>query len=329
MTTRLILLLCLMGFWGRDGIWAADAPTYSHTQDVVYDRLFGTALTLDVIAPKDHVNHAAVIWVVSGGWVSSHDLLTATTIDTFAGEFLTRGYTVFAVCHACQPKFAINEITPQINRAVRFIRYHAEEYKIDPNRIGITGGSAGGHLSMMQAVHPEPAKADAPDPVNRVSSEVEAVGCFFPPTDLLNYGKPGVRMRDDPAVNHLPIQSAFDYHYPDPKTRRFERVMDPTKIEEIERSISPIYFVSKDSAPALIIHGDSDVLVPLQQAQSIIEAYKKVEVPCKLIVRPGKGHGWADMSPDMKEIADWFDLYLVKADPKLADPAPSNPAPRN
>src|SRR5436190_2428294 len=125
---------------------AADELPYTRKEDVIYGRKFGTALTLDVFAPKKDANGAAVIWVVSGGWFSSHESIRPAAVS----EFLKRGYTVFAVVHGSQPKYAIPEILQDMHRAVRFIRTHAKDYKIDPERIGIYGGSAGGHLSLMQ-----------------------------------------------------------------------------------------------------------------------------------------------------------------------------------
>jgi len=126
---------------------AADAPSYNRTEDVIYGRKFGTALTLDVFRPKEHANGLGVVWAVSGGWYSAHDI--DGMIPGFA-PLLQRGYTVFPVVHGSQPKFAIPEILQDMNRAVRFIRFHAKDYGIDPDRLGMTGGSAGGHLSLMQ-----------------------------------------------------------------------------------------------------------------------------------------------------------------------------------
>ena len=81
-----------------------------------------------------------------------------------------------------------------MNRAVRFIRHNAREYGIDPDRIGVYGGSAGGHLSLMLGMAGDNGDPNAKDPVDRESSRVQAVACFFPPTDLLNFGKPGKEM---------------------------------------------------------------------------------------------------------------------------------------
>src|SRR5689334_20662335 len=116
---------------------------YKRTEDVIYSRKFGTALTFDVFEPEKK-NGAAVFFMVSGGFVSSHDGVNAKTYY----PFLERGYTVFAIVHACQPKFQIPEITQDIHRAIRYVRHNATRWGIDTNKFGITGGSAGGHLSL-------------------------------------------------------------------------------------------------------------------------------------------------------------------------------------
>src|SRR5207237_4087293 len=92
---------------------------YTRTEDVVYGRIYGSALTMDVVKPSTKPNGAAVVWIVSGGWLSAHEAITTQSIDVMAGEHLRRGYTVFAVVHASGPKYSIPEIIPQINRAVR------------------------------------------------------------------------------------------------------------------------------------------------------------------------------------------------------------------
>src|SRR5262249_479520 len=128
----------------------AAEPSFTRQQDVIYGRKFGTALTMDVFTPKENANGAGVVWVVSGGWFSAHELINQELPFSPINELVKRGYTVFAVVHGSQPKFTIPEVLEDMHRAVRFIRHHAPEYKIDPDRIGITGGSAGGHLSLMQ-----------------------------------------------------------------------------------------------------------------------------------------------------------------------------------
>jgi acetyl esterase/lipase len=283
----------------------AEEPAFTRTEDVIYGRKFGTALTMDVFTPKK-ANGAAVLRVVSGGWFSSHDGVS----PQFARPFLDRGYTVFQVVHGSQPKFTIPEAIGDLKRAVRFIRANAERFHIDPDCIGVTGGSAGGHLSCVLGTAADKGNSDARDPVDRQPCRVAAVACFFPPTDFLNYGAEGKRFLEWKAVASL--QAPLDFHEFDPKTRRFERITDEAKVRTILRAISPVYHVSKDSAPTLIFHGDDDKLVPLQQAQVLIARLKKAGVPAELVVKKGAGHGWRDMDKDFPAILDWFDKHLKK-----------------
>ncbi|MHA3773437.1 alpha/beta hydrolase fold domain-containing protein [Verrucomicrobiota bacterium sgz303538] len=289
---------------------AAETGSYTRQEDVIYGRKYGMALTMDVFRPKEHANGLGIVFVVSGGWYSGHD--PNGQLPRFA-NLLERGYTVFSVVHGSQPKFSIPEILEDMNRAVRFVRFHAQEYGINPDHLGITGGSAGGHLSLMQGTAGNDGNPQAKDPVDRVSSRVQAVACYYPPTDFLNYGKPG-----EDAVGRgilWNFSGAFDFRELDPYWRKLVPVSDEEKIRQIGWSISPVNHVSADDPPTLIIHGDKDWLVPIQQSEEIIEKLKAAGVEAKLIVKPGAEHGWPDMSGEAAQIADWFDAHLKVSSP--------------
>jgi acetyl esterase/lipase len=283
---------------------AADDPKYKRTEDVIYGRKFGTALTMDVFQPSKP-NGAAIVFCVSGGWFSAHEAINTSLLN----EFLKRGYTVFAVVHGSQPKFTIPEVLEDMHRAVRYIRYHAADYAIDPQRIGISGGSAGGHLSLMQGTAGTAGNPEAKDPVERESSRVQAVACFFPPTDFLNYGEPGENALGRGVLKNF--KAPFDFHEFDQETKHFVPLTNEPKIVEVGKQISPITHVSSDDPPTLIIHGDADKLVPIQQADSIVAKLKAAGVPAEVVVKKGAAHGWPDMVADTALLADWFDKYLA------------------
>jgi acetyl esterase/lipase len=271
---------------------AAADVAYKRTEDVVYGRKFGTALTLDVFKPEQP-NGCAIFFMVSGGFFSSHE---AINVGMYR-EFLNRGYTVFAVVHGSQPRFIIPEIEEDIHRAIRFVRANADQWGVKPDKFGITGASAGGHLSLTMATQGRDGKSDAKDPIDRKSSAVQASACFFPPTDFLNYGKEG---EDAVGVGILKaFQPAFGARTETAEGRQV-----------YGKEISPIYFLTKDTPPCLIIHGDADKLVPYQQAQIFVEKAKSLGVKAELINRPGKDHGWATIGEDLVIFADWFDTHL-------------------
>src|SRR5579871_4313161 len=128
---------------------AAFAPAQTRISDVVYDHTStGGDLTMDVFEPANP-NGIGILWMVSGGWSSSK----ASINGDLAKAFNDRGMTVFEVVHASQQKFQIPEILSDINRAVRFVRFNASTYHVNPNKLGISGASSGGHLSLMQAAY--------------------------------------------------------------------------------------------------------------------------------------------------------------------------------
>ena len=275
--------------------------TVQRTEDVVYGRKFGMALTLDIFQPAQP-NGSGLLFLVNGGWLSSKATPLMVTIrpDDYA-VYLSRGYTVFAVVTSSQPKFAIPEQMGDVQRAVRFVRGNAAKFGISPNRLGVLGSSSGGQLALSIATRGGPGKLDSSDPIERESSNVQAVCCFFPPTDFLNYGGPGISgVGQGPLA---PLQVAFG-----------PQGLTPEGREILGREISPIYFVTSKLPPTLIIHGDADNVVPLQQSESFVERAIKVNADAiELIIRPGKGHGWGDFwrsSEDVTAFADWFDQHL-------------------
>ncbi|WP_337174178.1 alpha/beta hydrolase [Paludisphaera sp.] len=282
-----------------------EEPNYERIRDVVYGRKYGAALTMDVIKPKADANGAGILFMASGGFVSSPDMIQPPIFQ----PLVDRGYTVFAVVHACQPRFQVNEIVSDVNRAVRFIRAHAKEYGVDPDRMGVYGGSAGGHLSLMLGTAGTDGDPTAADPVEHQSSRVRAVACFFPPTDLLNWGEPGAERIH--ATDHLPpFRAAFDYRELDTEEMLWIPIIDEDRLRERARAVSPITHVTADDAPTLIIHGDADELVPLQQSESFKAKLDEAGVPNKLIVRPGMTHSLPTLEDDLKLFADWFDEHL-------------------
>ena len=272
---------------------AEEPATFTRTEDVVYGRKFGTALTLDVIQPAKEPNGYGIIYMVSGGWFSSHDAVNPRGY----APYLDRGYAVFAVVHGSQPRFIIPEVAQDIHRAIRFIRFNAKKWGVNPDKLGITGGSAGGHLSLTMGTQGGPGKTDAKDPIDRESSAVQAVACFFPPTDFLNYGTAG-----EDAVGTGILK---DY-----KPAFGPRSDTPESRQVFGKEISPIYFITAALPPTLIFHGDADKLVPLQQSETFVQRASEAGATAKVVVHAGGAHGWSGMDKDMAVMADWFDEHL-------------------
>jgi acetyl esterase/lipase len=271
------------------------ACAQERVRDVVYGRKFGMALTMDVWKPAKQ-NGIGVIFLVSGGFKSGMDLVDSAHFGKVVLKpFSDRGHTVFVVSHGAQPKFAVNEIVPDVHRAVRYIRIHAKDHGVDPDRLGIMGTSSGGFLALSIATGGKPGEPAAKDPVDRASSRVKAVACFCPGSDLVNYGGGRSVLERDPV-----------------KAASMFGVLDKPKEEQIKvlRELSPVTAVSKDTSPTLIIHGDADLEVPYEQSERFVAKLAENKVTHQLITRKNTGHSWRDMHKDYPLLADWFDEHL-------------------
>jgi acetyl esterase/lipase len=285
-----VLVVAGLGF---GSVWLYLHPHIERTNGVEYGQRQGRRLAVDVLRPAKP-NGIGVMVMVSGGWKSA---APGSFPPWVAAPLLRRGYTVFAVYHISQPEATVMEIAEEVSQAVRYIRHHARDYGVDPQRLGVTGGSAGGHLSLLLATRGGPGPADAADPVDRESSAVEAVAIFFPVTDLLNLGASTENLGDGG-----PPKSFVKAFGPQSTNLAVWKV--------IGRELSPIYYVRSNLPPILIYHGDADTLVPLDQSQRFQAEARKRGCTVELVANHGGGHGWPTMVWDIRRFADWFDRYL-------------------
>lgn len=265
------------------------------TADVIYGHKAGMALTYDVITPTENANGAGVLFMVSGGWVSTwfppESVVTRREGDNLNlwERLVAEGYTLFMVRHGSSPHFKVPEAYTDVDLAIRHIHLNAEKYAIDPERIGVCGGSAGGHLSLMLGTRGDEGHASDRNPVRHGSSRVKCVVAFFPPTDLEPYVGP-----DKPIVRQFP---ALDF--------------PQSQVE----NVSPLRHVTADDAPTLLVHGDKDELVPLFHSEKIKEAMDAAGVACELIVIEGAAHGFSgdDNERAMTALVEWMNKHLSEA----------------
>ena len=301
------VLIFILSLIYQQSITAQDSLNLNKTE-IIYGRKDGMALTMFMLAPKEHANGKAIISVVSGNWISSYT--NANRFMNTAKIYIDRGYTVFTVIHGSQPRYAIPDDIADLKRAVRFIRYNSNNYHIDGNHIGITGESSGGHLSLMVGLSDEKIDTTSKDPINHVSSRVQAVAVFFPPTDFLNWGQQNINVLNfQAALASAGLSAAFDFKEWNDTAKIYQSVNSDKRLE-IVKQISPIYYVTPDDPPVLMVHGDADKTVPFQQSESIIKKLKDANVPNRFIIKNGGGHGWKNKEVEEKNFVDWFDKYL-------------------
>ncbi len=269
-----------------------DAP-YDREANVVYANAHGVGLVMDVYRPKEGANGHAIVDVLSGAWYSGPAQVRDHTRAQLFHVFCSRGYTVFMIRPGSQTKFVVEEMVQNLKTGIRYVKEHAEEYGIDPERMGITGASAGGHLTLLTLVTAVNADASAEGSIDAFGSDFKAAAVFFPVTDFLDWG-------GDVRVPEALIFS----------TASQERSQEETR--EAAAKISPYRQVKKALPPTLIIHGDADPAVPLKQSQKMIEALEKAGGTTKLIVKEGGGHPWPTIHEEVSLFADWYDTYLLK-----------------
>jgi dipeptidyl aminopeptidase/acylaminoacyl peptidase len=179
------------------------------------------------------------------------------------------------------------EIVADLRRAVRFIRFHANEYGIDGERLGLWGGSAGGHLSLLLGTTADIGIPDAAEEFERSPGRVAAVVAYFPLSDLQRF----VETIPPDVLKQYPVLSLRAEQY---------------------REFSPLYFVSSDAPPTLIVHGDQDKEVSIIEGESMHRALLKSGAISKFVTIEGAGHGFYDEDADhaMEETVDWFKEHL-------------------
>jgi len=262
---------------------SSSSSTTRFTSDVVYGHKDGMALTYDVVRPAVTANGAGVLYMVSGGWVSRwsppEELAERPTIVAL----LERGFTIFVVRHGSSPRFKVPEAVADVQTAVAHVRAHAADFGVDPERLGITGSSAGGHLSLAVGL-----RAEGPDGLAEATpsdrpNQVAAIVAYFPPVDVRQWVGPSERF---PALD-------FD--------------------AALAAEASPILFVSSDDPPTLLLHGDADRLVPLSHSERMDAALDDAGVENDFIVFPGAGHGFRgeDAERGVALTVDWFERHLL------------------
>lgn len=256
---------------------AAPAPTHPN---VAYADEHA-AQKLDVYQTKSDEPKPAMVFIHGGGWRAG----SKAGVPAWLRKLVADGE---ASVVSVEYRFTDVATHPaQVNdclRAIQFVRHNAAKWNIDPKRIGVTGGSAGGHLSAYVALHDDVAKPDAEDAVQRHSSRVACAVSFAGPTDwtllkTIPHGHPAYRQ----LIGHEP-GTPFEALTP-----------------RLVKDVSPASFASDDDPPVMQVHGDKDVIVPLAHAQRLHEKLKDVGVTSELVVIPGGRHNVAGAGPQVVE----------------------------
>lgn len=275
------------------------------TKDIEYAKPGGVSVKLDACIPDGPGPFPAAILVHGGGWSGGDK---ATEIDPLFAPLTQAGIAWFSINYRLAPQYPYPACVEDAEAAVRWVKAHAKEYNIDPNKIVLIGESAGGHIVDMVAVR---ATQDKP------GTRVAAVVAFYAPcdnvSDTLRRGGPSPSMQ---KLLGLPAEKIGADGKLSPKT------------EQALHDISPINFVHKDLPPYLLVHGTADQSVPYEQSVRWQAKLQALGVPCDLVTIKGGPHvmgRWETIDPTYKaQIIAWLVKTLgVK---KAGAPAPATSA---
>jgi acetyl esterase/lipase len=230
-----------------------------------------------------------VVWIHPGGWQSgSKEQIRALYLTT-------KGYAVASVNHRLLQHALFPAQIHDCKAAIRWLRAHAKEYRVNPNRIGVWGSSSGGTLAAVLGTSTGVREVEGTERGNLdQSSRVQAVCDWFGPSDVKAL-----------AATNPAAYSAM------------AKALGTTLEEQKERMLlaSPVTYVSPNAAPFLIMHGDKDMRVPVSQSQLLADALKKAGVEVTLKIIPGAGHGGPAFQTDEMHqlIQEFFDKHLKKA----------------
>ena len=251
--------------------------------------------------PKaDHSPKPALLWIPGGGWRGADKNLMLGEMS----EFARAGYVVASMYYRSSAEGHWPDQLIDVKTAIRFLRANAEKYEIDPDRIGVFGRSAGGHLAAFAAMNTEDGCEGSE--WKEYSDKVQACCNMFGPTDIVANMEVEEKKFSD---------SSFRWHSVEETHGGALLGGDPATMKDRAKAASPVNFVNPDMCPMQILHGNSDPIVPIEASSDIL--YRKIceaglEDRADYYVIEHAGHGTREFFQDsVKELMiDFFDKHL-------------------
>jgi acetyl esterase/lipase len=274
----------------------AAPPKLTIDQDIAYSKVGSRELKLDIARPAEGDGPFPAVLVIHGGaWRQGNK----ADVRPILPQFVEHGFVAISPEYRFCPQNAFPAQIHDVKAAVRWLKVNAKKYRINPDRIGAMGFSAGGHLAMMLGLTSPNDGLEGDVSAGAPDSRVKAVVNYFGPTDLA--------AKDIPDICKPWIK---DFLGGSPQDR-----------PDAAAKASPLTFVSKDDAPVLTFQGTKDSLVPYTQAIKLADAMSSAGVPGRVELILGADHGWAgaEMARTVNETFGFLDRYL-KAEPSHAKP---------
>ncbi|MFP4105073.1 MAG: alpha/beta hydrolase fold domain-containing protein [Phycisphaerae bacterium] len=232
----------------------------------------------------------AILWICGGGWIG----MNRAGAEKLACWMLDRGYVIVSADYRLSDEAIHPAQIADVQAAIRWMRAHAEEFEIDPERIGIWGDSAGGHLAALAATAGDDRTFEPDGPYPEQSQALQAACPIYPPVDLTDWPEGIESIRE---VTGLLGGT-------------------PADRPDVATDASPVTYISSRTPPHLLIHGDQDKIVPIEQSERMLRALQEAGVEAELIRLPGVGHCSEAVytEPDVRAaIIRFFDRHLKRA----------------
>jgi acetyl esterase/lipase len=278
---------------------AGATPEVPIEKDVVYGKAGGVELKLDLARPaKGAGPFPLVVCLHGGGWQLGHRKAHHPTLQLLARH----GYVAASVGYRLAPKHRWPAQIEDAKCAVRFLRAHAKDYNIDPNKVGALGDSAGGHLALLLGLMDARDGLEGAGEHAKQPSKVQAVVNYYGPTDLRTWSAT--------PLGDVMLKAATRGRDGNGLLEDFLGTAD--RKAAVMAKASPITYVDAKDAPVLTFQGTDDPLVPLSQARALHAALRKAGVAEKLEVLEGRGHGWGGKDKERTDrlAVEWFDRHL-------------------
>ena len=264
--------------------------------DIVYKAVTGyRPQILDIYVPASPGPHPLILFIHGGGWVAGHTRHSGALADfpKVLASLAAEGFTVASLEYRLSGEARFPAQLQDANAAIRFLRANAANYKIDPTRVGLWGGSAGGHLTALTAVT---CRNTELDPAAGKDDCVQAAVTWYGVFDFANLG------------------SAPNGNAAGKQLLGCEAVCTDEKI----RAVSPVTYIDAKDPPFLLIHGEEDKTVPVAQSHEAEAAFRKAGVPVEAIYIPNVDHSFLGRTPEetraatLKAINATFDFFHAK-----------------
>jgi acetyl esterase/lipase len=291
MAQRLLVLVAASVLLGAPfGMAQTPKPPPVVEADLVFGRAGAVDLKLDLARPAEGAGpFPAIVCIHGGGWVGGSRKQMAQTIEALAKY----GYVAVAPDYRLAPAHRFPAQVEDCKCAVRWLRAHAGDYNIDPERIGVMGLSAGGHLACLLGVTKRSDGLEGSGGHTAESSAVQAVVSFFGPTDLAA----PVWSKEARSGNLIPLLGG-----------------PPEKCAAAYRAASPLTYADRPAPPFLFLHGSDDPVVPPEQSQVLAEKLRAAGGSARVVLVKDEGHGWrgANLLRSIAEMIAFFDTTFKK-----------------